>query len=393
MEDKFIEINVGGKLFQTTYLTLTATSNYFRRLLDKDNKHKIFDMNGAIFIDKSPEYFTYILSFLRSPLSVFDIKQFPIDNSSFISELEYYQLNTILKPKYIIFGGGEQKGVMNEITSEIQAYYPIVNQWIIINNFPSPIKRTGFVLNNNTAYFIGGYSGQKALSSIYKYEIDSNFLTKIGDLPVGVTYPKSKILENKLYVVGGYISGQKICSKNIYIYDLESKKCNIEYQISTELVGCGFEIYNNKLYIFGGWDAKIFDKSAECYCYDLNTSEYIRLSDMNQKRSEINSIIVNDKIYAFGGYDGTQFLDTIEYYDFEKNQWFMTNIKLIHPQGDFECLLLDKNQVGIVGGRIKCIKDNSVLSDLIQIIDLETQTITCESLPGKYDGLRMIKVF
>jgi hypothetical protein len=57
-----IKINVGGQVFSTLESTLSRQS-YFQELVKNENTER--DENNAIFIDRSPVHFHYILNFLR----------------------------------------------------------------------------------------------------------------------------------------------------------------------------------------------------------------------------------------------------------------------------------------------------------------------------------------
>ena len=60
-----IKLNVGGKLFITTKSTLFSVENSLKSMLQSGNFQP--DLDGAYFIDRSPEYFPLILDYLRNP--------------------------------------------------------------------------------------------------------------------------------------------------------------------------------------------------------------------------------------------------------------------------------------------------------------------------------------
>ena len=61
-----IYLNVGGKNYTTTLITLTKRfpGSYLSRLLD-GQEEAIYDRNGNIFIDRNGKIFRYILYYLR----------------------------------------------------------------------------------------------------------------------------------------------------------------------------------------------------------------------------------------------------------------------------------------------------------------------------------------
>lgn len=95
-----VQLNVGGKIFETTSETLElGNSSYFRNLLS--NKYKnYFDKDKdkqieEIFIDRSPKNFERVLDYLRNPNTKVDIK--------YKSEFDYYLIkydNSIFYDKY-----------------------------------------------------------------------------------------------------------------------------------------------------------------------------------------------------------------------------------------------------------------------------------------------------
>lgn len=99
-DDEIIKLNVGGKQFVTYKSTLTNTegSSYFKTMLSDHYKDNLIKLNGYIFIDKEPEYFEYILHYLREnkyPI----IKDF--DKIKTLNNyIDYFYLNI---PKLVLF--------------------------------------------------------------------------------------------------------------------------------------------------------------------------------------------------------------------------------------------------------------------------------------------------
>ena len=59
-----VRLNVGGRAFDTTRETLVGC-DFFRPILD-GNIGSAVDVNGRVFVDRSPELFAVLLQFLRS---------------------------------------------------------------------------------------------------------------------------------------------------------------------------------------------------------------------------------------------------------------------------------------------------------------------------------------
>jgi BTB/POZ domain len=63
--DACITLNVGGKEFYTLRSTVAANSVLADHVARAERNHEIL-RNGAVFIDRDPEYFHYILTYLRN---------------------------------------------------------------------------------------------------------------------------------------------------------------------------------------------------------------------------------------------------------------------------------------------------------------------------------------
>jgi BTB/POZ domain len=63
--DACITLNVGGKEFYTLRSTVAANSVLADHVARAERNHEVM-RNGAVFIDRDPEYFHYILTYLRN---------------------------------------------------------------------------------------------------------------------------------------------------------------------------------------------------------------------------------------------------------------------------------------------------------------------------------------
>ena len=69
-EDKMVSLNIGGKVFLTLKSTVSNISPFFACLFSNDwgdaERKTIRDKDGNIFIDRSPQYFGYLLDWSRN---------------------------------------------------------------------------------------------------------------------------------------------------------------------------------------------------------------------------------------------------------------------------------------------------------------------------------------
>lgn len=109
-----VKLNVGGVPFSSFKSTLTKrikdplSGNYFQPSIFEgmlngytDTK---YDENQAIFIDRNPKYFPFILDYLRNADSEFHFEMLPdsFDRSELAKEAKYYNLQALISLKAFI---------------------------------------------------------------------------------------------------------------------------------------------------------------------------------------------------------------------------------------------------------------------------------------------------
>jgi len=116
MTDKFIKLNVGGTIFETTKETLSK-SGYFTALF---SGKWTYNENEPYKIDRSSKLFEHVLCYLRDPRY-----QYP---SKYVSELKYYLIKYQAEDfRYDFFSCGKDKeeflnNIMNDCSILISQY-------------------------------------------------------------------------------------------------------------------------------------------------------------------------------------------------------------------------------------------------------------------------------
>ncbi|KAL9644560.1 hypothetical protein ABK040_009424 [Willaertia magna] len=91
-----IKLNIGGQLFVTSKDTLLFEKDtFFYCMLSNDSLWKPEPETGEYFIDRDPQYFPLILSYLRKrKLNLDRIEESEMDE--FIDEVDFYQIHSLL---------------------------------------------------------------------------------------------------------------------------------------------------------------------------------------------------------------------------------------------------------------------------------------------------------
>jgi hypothetical protein len=92
-KDKIITINIGGKIFQTKLETLMGYKDTLFYKLFSSNK---LDISQEIFIDRSYDYFEYILSFFRNKkVDCSSLSSKQLDR--LLIEVEFYEIQELIE--------------------------------------------------------------------------------------------------------------------------------------------------------------------------------------------------------------------------------------------------------------------------------------------------------
>jgi hypothetical protein len=97
IEDPIVILDVGGQIFRSKLRTLTSTSDsYFERALKGDwieSRSLKEDPNFSLFVDRDPQCFPFILSYLRSGKLYFTEEVSSIQLCQLADEARFYMLD------------------------------------------------------------------------------------------------------------------------------------------------------------------------------------------------------------------------------------------------------------------------------------------------------------
>lgn len=101
MAPQVVQLNVGGTIFATTRQTLgSCPGSYLAGLISEDHPQVIQYLDGAIFVDRSPECFGLVLNWLRGCKVC--LRPGSREANLLLEEAEYYglpALSKLLKPE------------------------------------------------------------------------------------------------------------------------------------------------------------------------------------------------------------------------------------------------------------------------------------------------------
>ena len=184
-----------------------------------------------------------------------------------------------------------------------------------------PVRRaaaTGAIIRENKIIVVGGVtSKQLPLDKVDCFDIEANKWIDFPPLPVGVTGPCVRLIDDKLYCIGG--TNKKDCNQSV-VFDFDKHQWLNLPEKPTRSYASGGYLFDRKLIIVGGRDGKEPVNAVEAF--DLDTQQWEKLAPMNTKRVFYSVVGIEDEIYVIGGLVPlTGICKIVERYNIHEDMW------------------------------------------------------------------------
>jgi N-acetylneuraminic acid mutarotase len=196
---------------------------------------------------------------------------------------------------------------------------------------------------DNKIYVFGGYtSGSTATASVEIYDIENNEWTVAKNMELAMATTCSGMINNKIYIMGGWaeINGQWQALNTNLEYDYETDSY-LEKQPTLMNIGFGAScIYDSLIYTFGGMSMESNVNLVKSWIYDPYTDTWDSICDM-KFRHEGAAQVINNNIYVIGGAESTvingqvtgKITGKVEMYDPDGDIW-EEKAEIPHPVSD-----------------------------------------------------------
>ncbi|XP_054167728.1 kelch-like protein 28 [Oppia nitens] len=227
----------------------------------------------------------------------------------------YFSLVTYDENLYAIGGLNKaQSQQYNNELSSVETYDPKSTNWTLSK--PLNIKRLAMssTVIENKIYVCGGYNNGKAIKSCETFSSKTNLWQFIKPM-ILARYNFQLIANNGfIYAIGG--SG---LYSSVERYSLKTNQWNFIQNTNYPRDSFGATVFLNTIYICGGLNS---EKTCEKYDSDKNT--WITISSFINPRYFFQIIAFNYKIFALGS-ERQDYSSSVEIYDYKSDQWFLTD--------------------------------------------------------------------
>lgn len=209
----------------------------------------------------------------------------------------------------------EMAGVLDYIGA-VEEYNPTTNAWTTKAPMPTPLSNIAAGVINNKIYVPGGYDGTTDSAALQIYDPALNSWTTAAPLPVARSGPAVAVAGGKLYVFGGKAGSSYL--NTCYRYDPATNSWTQRASMTYARAWAAAGVVNGKIYVVGGID----DSSEFNYVeeYDPVTDRWTTKAPLSVPRGGPGAAGVGDYLYVVGG-GWTGYLNSAERYNPATNTW------------------------------------------------------------------------
>lgn len=181
--------------------------------------------------------------------------------------------------------------------------------WVSKANAPVGRAETQGVVINNKLYVFGGYNGNLiAMTRSDVYDPATNTWTRIADMPEALTHVPVVTDGTKAYLIGGFVGDHPGPStRHVWIYDTVSDTWIAGPDLPAERASGGAALVGRQIHFFGGTvriaGTTIYDDKNDHYMLDLDDllSSWQTKAPLPSTRNHMAGIALYGKLYAIGG--------------------------------------------------------------------------------------------
>jgi len=200
---------------------------------------------------------------------------------------------------------------------------PAESYWSNGELMPTARSEITSAVLDDKIYVIGGFeNGHSTTSAVEVYDPITNKWTTAVPLPQPLDHTAAAAFDGKLYVVGGNYLNRDNLSNKMFIYNPDSGNWTEGTNLPSARGAMTANFVNGVLYAVGGIDSQ--KTLASLLAYDPTTNNWTEKAPMpTTAREHLTSAVVDGKLYVMGGRTSgmSANVDTNEVYDPKTDKW------------------------------------------------------------------------
>ncbi len=173
--------------------------------------------------------------------------------------------------------------------------------------------------NGSSVWVIGGTgAGGAPVLSIERF--DGRQWTDEGSLPgAGLNAPAAVMLDDRVYVIGGFRTDTNVPTDAVLVYDPQSKSWSNAAPLPAPRGGHAAVVLDRRIHVLGGGNSRstIDDHDA----YDPATDKWMSLPPLPRSEGSPAVVVHDGRIHAIGGRSGPSDFGDVYVYDPASKRW------------------------------------------------------------------------
>ena len=270
-----------------------------------------------------------------------------------ITMLSQASLPNVTTSSILVIGGQNDNAL-----SSVEVLYPSSKTWTVLQPMQESRGSAASVLYGNDVIVIGGRCAGVVIDTIERLSLVLKPLTWIAfpvKLPHTVCGHKAVIINNRLYLVGGY-DGEN-CYNTIYSILLHPPySIELKYKMEQPICFHGLQAVGESLLIFGGTTSGSVGNTVDnVLSYNTVNNEVSEMKSLPFPVCDVATVQWNDNVIIIGGTSGNGIsLNTVILYDVKENKLKMLP-SMRHARSSC-AVTIAGNKVIVIGGFDSCEK-------------------------------------
>jgi N-acetylneuraminic acid mutarotase len=206
----------------------------------------------------------------------------------------------LIDGKIYIMGGAVEN---TNLQSVVEMYDPAANEWTTANNLPEPWFGMGSCVYNDRIYIFGGKGGSGAgpgEKTVQAFDpVTGEWISDLADMPIARWEAECALIDNTIYVIGGFYRSNGGASDEVEAYHPESDSWTVKAPLPERRIGGAVAALDGKIYYFGGNSTG--PPQQNIWEYDPDLDQWNVLPDMPFGWTVISSCVADDRIYLMAG--------------------------------------------------------------------------------------------
>jgi outer membrane protein assembly factor BamB/N-acetylneuraminic acid mutarotase len=183
--------------------------------------------------------------------------------------------------------------------------------WQKLPNMPVPRWEAGTVVLDDKLYVFGGYTkGTRSSKRADVFDPQNNSWRQLADLPSAITHMNAVLDGRSVWLAGGFKDGYKgHAITEVWKYDIDKNTYTAAPSLPQRRAGGGLALVGRRLHYIGGLLPDRVTDSPDHWVLDLDavakgSAEWKNAAPLPAPRNQFGTVTLGGKIYAIGGQFG-----------------------------------------------------------------------------------------